>query len=81
MSLDSLTCLLFSESEDETEVKQVRVQDTGSKAQHASVDVQGVPALDNGADITIIGGELFRKVASVAKLRKDFRQPDQTPHT
>ena len=66
-------------------VKQVRVQGTGSKAQRASVDIQGVPALgviDSGADITIIGGELFRKVASVANLRKkDFRQPDRTPRT
>ena len=67
-SLNPLNCLLCSESEEEAEVKQVRVRDTGSKAQHASMDIQGVPTLgviDSGADNIIIGGELFKKVASV----------------
>ena len=47
------------------------------------VDVQGVPAegiIDSEADITIMGGELFRQVAAVAKLRKhDLMNPDKIP--
>ena len=57
--------------------------DKGSKAQHSRVSVQGVPAngvIDTGADITIVGGELFARVAAAAHLRrKDFRKPDKTP--
>ena len=38
--------------------------------------------VDTAADITIIRGELFKKVASVARLKKrDFRPADKTPHT
>ena len=37
--------------------------------------------VDSGADITIIGGEMFKQVATAAKLRKrDFKPPDQPPH-
>ncbi len=56
-----------------------------SQARYANVDLQGVPArgvIDSGADITIIGGDLFKQVATVAKLRKkDFRSADKTPRT
>ena len=35
--------------------------------------------LDSGADITIIGGVLFRKVAAMAKLKKrDLKKPGKT---
>ena len=35
--------------------------------------------VDSGSDITILGGEMFKKVASVARLRKkDFQPPDKT---
>ena len=40
-----------------------------SKLREVLVDVQGVPPagiIDSGADITIMGAELFKKVASVA---------------
>ena len=38
--------------------------------------------IDTGADITIMGGELFKKVATTARLRKkNFHKPDHTPHT
>ena len=47
------------------------------------MDVQGVPAcgmLDSGADISIMGGALFRKVVAVAKLKKrGLQRPDKTP--
>ena len=36
--------------------------------------------LDSGADISIMGGELFRKVVAVAKLKKrGLQRPDKTP--
>ena len=45
--------------------------------------MQGVPAygiIDTAADITIIGGNLFRKVASVARFKKKNRKPvDKIP--
>ena len=71
-----------SESEEETsEVHQFR--DQGSKPRCAKVEVQGVPMfgiLDTGADITIMGSALFKKVAAAAKLRKrDFKKPDRSP--
>ena len=45
--------------------------------------VQGVPVvgvIDSGADLTIIGGALFKKVAAAARLKKrDFKKPDKVP--
>ena len=77
--------LLFSESEDEGDVKRVMVTDQGSRPQIAHVDVQGVPSdrvIDTAADITIMGGKLFALVASSARLRKkDFKPPDRVPRT
>ena len=38
--------------------------------------------IDTGADITIMGRELFKKIAKAAKLKKkNFKQPDRTPCT
>ena len=38
--------------------------------------------IDTGADITIMGGELFKKVAAAARLKKrDFKKPDCVPRT
>ena len=48
------------------------------------VEVYGVPVdgvIDTGADISIMGGEVFRKIAAVAKLRKSqLKKADKTPH-
>ena len=44
----------------------MRVQDKGSRPRLAKIQVQGVPAtgiVDTGVDITITGGDLFKKVA------------------
>ena len=75
--------LCSSDEEDTTGVKVVRVPDRGSQPQCVKVQVQGVPAygvLDSGADITIMGGTLFRKVATIARLkRRDLKRPDKTP--
>ena len=74
--IDPLSLLDSSDSD----VNVVRVNDRGSKPQFAEVLIQGVPAtgvIDTGADITIIGGELFQKVAAAARLKKrDFKRAD-----
>ena len=47
--------------------------------------MQGVPAyglVDTGADITIIGGKLFKRVATVARLKKHhFKKAYKIPRT
>ena len=49
------------------------------------MEIQGVSTsgiIDIRADITIIGDELFKMVATTARLRKkNFHKPDRTPHT
>ncbi len=89
-AIDDRRQYLYS-SDEEGAVKLVRVEDRGSKPCLASVHVHGVPAVGivdtgadiciMGADICIMGAELF-KVASAARLKKkDFKDPDKTPHT
>ena len=77
--------LLFSESDEEGDVRQVTVTDSGSRSQLARVSVHGVPAegvVDTAADITIMGGQLFALVASSARLRKkNYKTPDKIPRT
>ena len=73
-----------SKEEDKT-VSLVRVHDKGSKSQTALVEIAGVPAygiVDTGADITIMGPKIFKKVAMFAKLKKGkFKKPDKVLHT
>ena len=82
--LDDPLRYLMSDSDDSSDVRQVRIQDQGSKPQKVRVTVGGVPMLgviDTAADISIMGGEMFKKVAAVAKLRKrDFKTTDKTPY-
>jgi len=76
---------LASDEEDPNSVRTVRVTDQGSRLPMATVDVQGVQiegAIDTGADITIMGAELFKRVAAVAHLKKSqLKPPDKTPYT
>ena len=76
---------LLSDSEEDDAVCQVRISDKGSESQCVRVLIQGVPSVglvNTAADITIIGGDLFKKVASVARLKKrDFKLADKTPRT
>ena len=76
--------LLHSDSDSE-HVQMVTITEQESKTHRAQVMVQGVPAkdvIDTGAEITIVGGELFQKVASTNHLMKrDFKPPDKTPRT
>ena len=82
--LDDPLQYLMSDSDDSTDVRQVRIQDQGSRPQKVRVTVGGVPMLgviDTAADISIMGGNVFKKVATVAKLRKrDFKPTDKTPY-
>ena len=63
----------------------VRIHDRGSKPRRVAVDLQGVPAtgvVDSGADITIMGAELFKKVAAVGRLKRSaFKKADKVPYT
>ena len=55
--------LLYS-SDSDSNVDMVRVVDQGSRPQYVNIEVQGIPTSDvedTGADITIMGGELFEK--------------------
>jgi len=80
--LDFLASSL-SESEEDGGIRLVRLEDKSSHPKCARVGIQGVPAygiVDTGADITVIGGELFKKVAAVVRLRKkNFKEADKTP--
>lgn len=66
-------------------VRQIRVKDEGSLRHYARVAIQGVEArglVDTGADITIMGGDLFKRIATAAKLlREQFKKPDRIPFT
>ena len=77
--------ILFSDSDSDSEVKVIRVSDEGSKSQCALVGLQGVLAygiIDTAADITIVGGRLFKKVATIARLKKkNLKPPDKKPRT
>ena len=76
---------LFSSSEDEAEVRMVTLRDSGSFPHCAKISLQGVPVygiLDSGADISIIGGTLFKRVAAAARLKKrDLKKADKIPRT
>ena len=69
--------------DDSVQVKLVRIMDHGSQPQCAKVSIGGVTmkgVVDSGSDITILEGEMFKKVASVDHLhKKDFHPPDKNP--
>ena len=77
--------LQFLESDSDSSVSVVRVTDHGSRLHRVQVDIAGVPAtrlIDTGADISIMGPELFKKVAAVAGTKKkQFKPADKLPHT
>ena len=53
----------------------VHVKDQGSFPQYAKVQIQGVPVygvLDSGADISIMGGNLFRSGSSSTAKEERF---------
>ena len=81
---DPLT-YLCSDSDGDEEVKRVTVEDEGSRPRYAEVSVQDVllqGVVDAGSDLTIMGKEAFKKVATVAKLMKqDFHPADKKAYS
>jgi hypothetical protein len=77
--------LLYSSDSDSDGVRQIRVSDHGSKSRYANVLIKGVHTIgviDTGADITIVNGALFAKIAAAARLKKkDFRPANKVPRT
>lgn len=82
--VDPLDIPLSSPDGEDDTVYQVIIVE-GSVYQGAHILVQGVPAvrvIDIGSDITIIGGNLFQKVAIAAQLcKRDVQTLDCTPRT
>lgn len=76
--------VLDTDSSEEQTVRRLPVDDRGSRPRCTHVEVQGVPVyviIDSGADITIMGGDMFKKVATVARQqKKNFRPADKTPY-
>ena len=66
-------------------IRHVHVNDTGSRSQCVVVEIEGVPSkgiVDTRSDITIIRGELFKHIATMARLHKrQFKLSDKAPHT
>ena len=77
--------LQFLDSNSDGAVSVARVTDHGSRLRRVQVDIAGVPAvglIDTGVDISIMGPELFKKVATVVGLKKRQLKPaDKLPHT
>ena len=63
----------------------MQVSDHGSKSHCVKVTIGGVPMygiINSGADITIMGGGLFQKLATHTHIRKkDFKKGNKVPHT
>ena len=77
-----LSCLYSSEGDDS--VLLIRVEDQGSQFQWAKVSIQGFSTdgiIESGADITIMNGDLFKKIAAAAHLKKrDLKPAGKSPH-
>jgi len=71
-------------SGDSDDVNMVKIIDNSSCSHCVTVEVQGVAVdgvIDTGVDISILGGEAFKKIAAVVKLRKShLKKADKTPH-
>ena len=82
---DPLEYLLSGSDEEVVQNYKVELRDEGSIPKCVTVLLQGVPAIglvDTGADITIMGGELFKTVAVAARLKKiDLQKENKTPKT
>ena len=74
--------LSYLQSSDDSDVdpqcKVVRVPFEGSRPRSVLVEVQGVPAVgivDTGADISIMGADLFKTIAAATKMKKRHLKP------
>ena len=58
------------------------ISEGGSSECLVPVQVQAEGLIDTGAHISIIGADLFLRVAAAAHLKKsDFKEPDKVPHS
>ena len=71
---------LFSDDDDANTMSVVWVQDHGSHPRRVEVVIQGLTA-EGIVDITIMNGNIFKRVAAVAHLKKDFKRANKMPHT
>ena len=66
------------EEKSSAQVDEIRVYDQGSRPQMVRVVIAGVPVkgvVNTATDITIVGAEVFKRIASVAKLRQRHLKP------
>ena len=82
----TLSHFLSSDSElEDSEIGQIRINDQGGQQQYVDVLIEGVIArgvVDSGAEITIINGKLFGRIAAVARLKKSrLKLADRVPRT
>ena len=76
LSSSLLSCLYSSEGDDS--VLLIRVEDQGSQSQLAKVSIQGFSTDGIIADITIMNGDFFKKIAVAAHLKK--KPAVKSPH-
>ena len=80
---DDPMAYLASDS-DEEHIRRITVEDQGSHAKCVKVEIHQVAMygiVDTGADITILGGKAFQRIAAKAKLRKkEFKPADKTAY-
>ena len=80
----SLADLLHSSDSEDGLVNSIRIEDKGSRSRKVIVNLHGLPVqgvIDSGADITIMNGDTFKKVAAIARLRKKaFKSADKIPY-
>ena len=65
--------ILYSSDSEDGIVNSIRIEDKGSRPRKVIVNLHGLPVqgvIDSGADITIMNGDTFKKVAAIARLRK-----------
>ena len=78
------TDLLYSSDSEDRNVNIVCIEDKGSQPRKVTVDLQGLRVsgvIDSGADITIMNGDVFKKVAAIARLSKRaFKPADKIPY-
>ena len=78
------TNLFYSSDSKDGNVNVVHIEDKGSLPRKLTVDLQGLPVsgvIDSGADITIMNGNVFKKVAAIARLSKRaFKPTDKLPY-
>ena len=82
----TLSHFLSSDSElEDSEIGQIRINDQGGQQQYVDVLIEGVIArgvVNSGAEITIINGKLFGRIAAVARLKKSrLKLADRVPRT